>query len=182
MEHIEYEERVMIKESDYKKVIDDLMSKGYEIKPFTIENIYLDNDEKIMQKGGMMLRIRNVLDKQELTLKIRNKDNSNVEINETVENHPIIDEALNHKFKEFKEVVRLVTQRIELKIDDYLLVIDKNMYHNIVDYDVEIETDSQAKAKKIILEYCEKYNWKYKSDYKVKSARAFAALKKDGII
>ena len=178
MEHIEYEERVMIKESDYKKVIDDLITQGYDIKPFTIENIYLDNDSHFIENNGMMLRIRNTLEKQELTLKIRNEDNSNVEINETLSNHPIIDEALQYKFKEFKEVVRLVTQRIELKIDDYLLVIDKNQYCNITDYDVEVEASSQEKAKKILLEYCEKYNWKYKSDYLVKSARAFKANKK----
>ena len=176
MEHIEYEERVMIEESDYKKVIDDLMSKGYEIKPFTIENIYLDNNEKIMQQGGMMLRIRNVLDKQELTLKIRNKDNSNIEINETVDNHPIIDEALNHKFIEFKEVVRLVTQRIELKIDDYLLVIDKNYYRNKIDFNIEVESTSKKAAENHLNQIISQFGIENKKDYISKSRRAIYNL------
>ena len=71
MEHIEYEERVMIKENDYKKVIDDLANNGFNLECFTIENIYFDNDEFFIDKNGMMLRIRNTSTGiHELTLKV----------------------------------------------------------------------------------------------------------------
>ena len=178
MEHIEYEERVMIKESDYKKVIDDLANNGFNLECFTIENIYFDNDEFFIDKNGMMLRIRNTSTGiHELTLKVRQKEGV-LEINETLENHPQIDEALNYKFKEFKEIIKLVTKRIEIPISDYLLVIDKNEYLDIVDYDIEVEANSQARAKEVMLKLCEKYKLRYDPNYQVKSARAFARYKK----
>ena len=59
MKHIEYEERMLITENDYKKVIDVLTNAGYKIEPFTIENIYFDNKDFYIDKNGMMLRIRN---------------------------------------------------------------------------------------------------------------------------
>ena len=178
MEHIEYEERVMIKESDYKKVIDDLICNGYNCDCFTIENIYFDNDEYFIDKNGMMLRIRNTSTGiHELTLKVRQKEGV-LEINETLEKHPQIDAALNNKFYEFKEIIKLVTKRIEIPIEDYLLVIDKNEYLDVIDFDIEVEAETQARAKEVMLKLCEKYNLRYDENYQVKSARAFARYKK----
>ena len=178
MEHIEYEERVMISENDYKKVIDDLMRCGYNCDSFTIENIYLDNDDYYIYKNGMMLRIRNTSSGiHELTLKVRQSEGV-LEINETLDSHPQIDECLNDKFKEFKEIIKLVTKRIEISIDDYLLVVDKNEYLGIIDYDIEIEASSQTRAKEVMMSYCDKYQLHYDEKYKVKSARAFEAFKK----
>ncbi|MBO4856297.1 MAG: CYTH domain-containing protein [Bacilli bacterium] len=178
MEHIEYEERVMINENDYKKVIDDLLENGFNCDCFTIENIYFDNDEFFIDKNGMMLRIRNTSTGiHELTLKVRQKEGV-LEINETLENHPQIDAALNNKFKEFKEIIKLVTKRIEISIDDYLLVIDKNEYLDVIDYDIEIEANTQQRAKEVMFKLCDKYKLRYDENYKVKSARAFERFKK----
>ncbi len=178
MEHIEYEERVMIKQSDYKKVIDDLLSQGYKCEPFTIENIYLDNKDFFIEKNGMMLRIRNTSTGiHELTLKIRNEDGSHTEINENLNSHPLIDASLGNKFNEFKEIIRLTTIRIEIPIDNHLFVIDKNMYGSKIDYNVEVEASSQKEAVNIAKKYCEKYGITYKRS-ESKSARAFQEYKK----
>ena len=178
MEHIEYEERVMIKESDYKKVIDDLMHNGYPCDAFTIENIYFDNDDFFITKNDMMLRIRNTSTGiHELTLKVRQNEGV-LEINETLESHPQIDAALNNKFFELKEIIKLVTKRIEIPIDDYLLVIDKNEYLETIDFDIEVEAETQQRAKEVMMKYCDKYKLKYDPNYKVKSARAFERFKK----
>ena len=175
METIEYEERVMISEDDYKQVINDIKRDG---KPFTslyIENIYLDNDSSFIYKTKKMLRMRTINQKEkELTLKIKNSDGSTREINETMNNHPIIDKELEGSFSTYKEIAKLITERIEVQYDDYLLVIDKNIYHNVIDYDLEIESSSQEYSLEKIKEYCQKYNLKYDSHYQTKSHRAIS--------
>ena len=183
MEHIEYEERVLINETDYQKIIADIknMNKPYVVS--FIENIYLDNDSRFINNHHMMLRIRTINNKdQELTLKMKNPDLSTREINETLSKHPIIDKELNNEFDSYHEVARLVTERIEIELDDYLLVLDKNIYHGIIDFDIEIEAKTQQKAYELIKMYCKRYNLEYKNDYKVKSRRAIEmALKKDEV-
>ncbi len=179
MKIIEYEERVLIGQSDYEKVIEDMKLSNKPLTRFSIENIYLDNEEKLIRKNKWMLRVRTINNaRKELTLKIKNPDNSAVEINETLDHHPEIDKYLNNNFNSFKEITRLTTERIEVTFDDYLLVIDKNSYSSIVDYDIEIESDSQEKSKIIIRFYCKKYGLTYDPDYKTKSFRAFQALEK----
>ena len=179
MKHIEYEERVMISVNDYLKVIDDVKNEGKPINTLFIENIYLDNDNSFILNNKMMLRIRNINEKeQELTLKVKTKDGSNLEINETVEKHTTIDKYLEGEFKDYHEIARLKTHRIEVDYGSYLLVIDKNEYHNVIYYDLEIESNSQKESLRIIKEYCHKYNLSFDENYKSKSRRAIGSIKK----
>ena len=173
MKHIEYEERVMISVNDYLKVIDDVKNEGLPINKLMIENVYLDNVNSFIYNNHMMLRIRNINQKeQELTLKVKTKDGSNLEINETINHHPTIDKYLEGNLSDYIEIAKLETQRIEVQYKDYLLVIDKNKYHGVTDYDLEIESDSQEKSLEIIKQYCIKYNLSFEKDYKSKSRRA----------
>lgn len=177
MKHIEYEERVLISKSDYEKVIEDIKLSGKEISHLIIENIYLDNDDSFIEKNHYMLRVRTTNGtNQELTLKIQNKDNSNIEINEALNSHPEIDKNIDGEFKDYKEKAKLVTDRLEVQFEDHLLVIDKNTYHGIEDYDLEIESENQHKSKEIISFYCKKYSLKYDPNYKTKSHRAFERI------
>lgn len=179
MEHIEYEERVLIKYDDYQKIIEDIKKSDIPYTSFIINNIYLDNRDHFIRKNKYMLRIRTTSHGvNELTLKMNNPDGSCREINETLREHPTIDKELSGSFNEYYEIVKLITNRIEIKREDYLFVIDRNQYLDVVDYDIEIEASSQEKAKEIILEYCNKYNLIYKPNYKNKSTRAFKRLKK----
>jgi len=180
MEHIEYEERVLISKDSYHKILDDIKKESHPFKQLEIENIYLDNDDSFIFKTKKMLRIRTINNKEkELTLKIKNPDNSCIEINETLDKHPIIDKELNGKFNKYHPIAKLKTKRIEVPYEDYLFIIDENHYHDIIDYDIEVETSSQQKAKEIILKYCSKYNLKYDSHYRSKSHRAVEAVRKD---
>ena len=173
MKHIEYEERVMISINDYLKVIDDIKREGKHFASFLIENIYLDNDNSFIYKNHMMLRIRNIDGKEEeLTLKTRREDNSTLEINESRHHHKEIDKYLEGSLNDYHQIAKLITHRIEVKYKDYLLVIDKNEYHGVIDYDLEIEATSQNKALEVIKEYCEKYHLSYDKEYKTKSHRA----------
>ena len=178
MEHIEYEERVLITKRDYKKIIADMKKSGKKLSRFQILNIYLDNADSYIYKTRQMLRIRCInSDEVELTLKIKNEDGTTREINEELNNHPIISETLPGEFLDYKQVAELKTDRYEVKYDDYLLVIDQNIYHGIRDFDIEIEADSQEKARDLIGFYCEKYNLTYDPDYKSKSHRAILRAK-----
>ena len=178
MKVIEYEERVLISKDDYENVIADTKLLGKPMSFLSIENIYLDNKEKLIRKNDWMLRIRTTNNQsKELTLKIRNLDNSNIEINETLDSHPEIEKVLGESLDNFQEIVRLKTERIEVQFGDYLLVVDKNEYSNITDYDLEIESDNQEKSKKILDIYCEKYGLSYDYNYKTKSKRAFETIK-----
>ena len=177
MKVIEYEERVLISKSDYEKVIEDMKLSNKRLSYLSIENIYLDNEEKMIRNNGWMLRVRTTNNKdKELTLKYRNPDNSTVEINETLESHPEIEKILGNSLEKFHEMTRLKTERIEIQFDDYLFVIDKNSYSGIIDYDLEIESDEQAKSRRIIDIYCKKYGLLYDPLYKTKSQRAFEEL------
>lgn len=179
METVEYEERVLISESDYQQVIKDIKEKGLTMESLLILNIYLDNKNEDIYKNGQMLRIRTTNGKnEELTLKIRNQDGSTREINETLKSHPIIDKELKGNFNDYHQVTRLTTERIEVRYDDYLLVIDKNTYGDVVDYDLEIEANSQQKAINLIEKYCILYDLTYDPHYKVKSRRAIEEVKK----
>lgn len=183
MKHIEYEERVMLTINDYLRVIDDVKNYGRPFAKFSILNIYLDNDNSFIFNHKMMLRIRKINNKEELTLKVKEKDNSSLEINETTTHHQTIDKYLEGNFDDYKEVSRLKTERIEVNYGSYLLVIDKNEYHNIIDYDLEIESNSQEKSLKIIKDYCLKYNLKFDENYKSKSHRAITKAReiKNGV-
>ena len=185
MEHIEYEERVLISKSDYKKIIADVKKERRQLIKTNITNIYLDNDDSFIYKTKKMLRIRFTNHQEiELTLKTKFPDNSCREINESLNEHPLIDKELEGSFSDYHQIAKLETKRIEVRFDDYLLVIDKNKYHGVTDYDIEIEADSQEKARKLVLFYCEKYNLVFDPNYKSKSHRAITKakelLKKEG--
>ena len=179
MEHIEYEERVLIREEDYLKILEDIKREGLPFTNLHIENIYLDNDKHSIKSHKMVLRIRTINNnEQELTLKVKNEDGSCNEINETLNNHPLIDKELNNEFDSYYEIARLATDRVEVQYDDYLFVLDKNYYHGVIDFDIEIEANSQQKALEIIKKYCKKYNLEYKSNYVSKSRRAILEVEK----
>ena len=179
METVEYEERVLISESDYQHVLKYIKEKGLTMESLLILNIYLDNNNEDIYKNGQMLRIRTTNGKnEELTLKIRNQDGSTREINENLKSHPIIDKELKGNFNDYHQVTRLTTERIEVHYDDYILVIDKNIYGDVVDYDLEIEANSQQKAINLIEKYCILYDLTYDPHYKVKSRRAIEEVKK----
>ena len=178
MRNIECEERVMLTFEQYQTLIGVYMMKDPSFEYSEIENIYLDDKDLSIKKSHKMLRIRNINGKEELTLKIKG-DNGDIEINETLENHPEIDKALDNRFNDFHPITKLRTKRLEAKMDGYLVVIDMNEYCGIIDYDLEIEAPTIEKARQEIFVICEKYHIKYDENYKSKSHRAIkAALEK----
>lgn len=178
MRNIECEERVMLTFEQYSKLIGVYMMEDPSFRYIKIENIYLDDKDISIKRSHKMLRIRHADGKEELTLKIKGND-GDIEINETLDNHPEIDKALDYPFDHYQPITKLKTKRLEAKVDDYLVVIDMNEYSGIIDYDLEIEAPSMDRAKQIIMQICRKYHIEYKENYHSKSSRAISAYLKN---
>ena len=74
--------------------------------------------------------------------------------------------------KDIRYITSLETERIEIKFDNYLFVLDKNKYSDITDYNLEIEANDINVANEVIKKYCTEFNVQYSKEYKSKSRRA----------
>ena len=172
MRNLECEKRVMLTFEQYQKLLMEYMPKDPHFSILDIENTYLEDENLSLRKNHSILRIRKTNNKEEeLTLKIKG-EKGDIEINETLKSHPEIDKELNYEFNRYQPITTLRTNRVEVHFEDYLVVIDQNIYNGIIDYDLEIEADTIEKAERVILEICDKYHIEYKKDYPSKTFRA----------
>ena len=171
----EYEKRVMITESDYFKIVSHFMRLNPDRKYIKNTNIYFDTPDLYMRHHHSNLRIRIIDDeKYELTLKI-----SRPEGDDELNDYPTkkeVDALLKHgafpdgvvkrflltlpyPLADYRKITTLETIRLEIENEDHLLVIDKNTYSNIVDYNIEIEAeDSINVANKRLNDYMKQFN------------------------
>ena len=175
----------MLTESQYNALFSYASSFNNK-KSFVLINHYFDDEDLSLRKNHYMLRIRNTDDSNyEVTLKVKG-ENGDLEIND-----PISNEEVNHYIKSFayqnieitplinkvtskdiKYITSLKTERIEVEFDDYLFVLDKNYYSDIIDYNLEIESTSIDKANEAIKKYCDQFGMQYSKHYQSKSRRA----------
>ena len=183
--NIEFEKRVMLSIEQYQALYEYAQTLANK-ESMVLVNHYFDDEDLSLRKAHKMLRIRNINnDEYELTLKVKG-DNGDLEIN-----HPLSNKEVNellHSFKcpnteinnylkettskEIKYITTLKTERIEAHIDNYLFVLDKNHYSDIVDYDLEIEANDIEVAEQMIKKYCSTFGMQYDEHYKSKSRRA----------
>lgn len=182
--NIEFEKRVMLTESQYESL--KRYTLNFKNDALSLVNHYFDDEDLSLIKHHHVLRIREINDNDaELTLKVKG-DNGDLEINESIphnkvksliysfklDNEEIKNEINKITNKSIKLVTSLKTERIEIEFDDYLFVLDKNYYSDIVDYDLEIESNDIVKALEVIKKYCHQYGMQYREDYLSKSRRA----------
>ena len=192
--NIECEDRVMISESNYYDILTPLLRRSNE-HPFILQtNIYIDTADHYIKNHIGVLRIRVIQPLNiELTLKIKDKDGDK-EYNEPIlfQNYQLFKEKNILPEGEIKQlltqilktsdltsvlspITTLDTRRYEEKIDDYLLVLDKNSYNGIEDYNLEVEAISVERAKEVMQKYCKEYGIEYKP-CKSKSRRALDSI------
>lgn len=171
----EYETRLMIDEERYLFIVTYFMNI-YPNKHFLQNtNYYFDTDDLFLRKEHITLRVRTINDiKSELTLKIKG-ENGDDEINdgltpkeaELLVNQNIFPYGqvrnrlmlLPYSLDRYHRVAVLYNRRLEIEFEDYLLVIDKNTYGDVVDYNIEIESQVGIKhAKEVLKQYIEKFN------------------------
>lgn len=183
--NIEIEKRVMLNEEEYNKLLQYAFTYSNR-KETVLINHYFDDENLSLRNAHHMLRIRSINnDEFELTLKVKG-DKGDLEINEplnkyevdnlikklVIENEEINNFIRNDTDKEIKYITSLKTERIEIEFDNYLFVLDKNYYSDVIDYDLEIESTDLNVAIETIKKYCSDFHLQYSSSYKSKSRRA----------
>ena len=182
--------RLMIDEERYLFIVTYFMNI-YPNKHFLQNtNYYFDTDDLFLRQQHITLRVRTINDiKSELTLKIKG-ENGDDEINdgltpkeaELLVNQNIFPYGqvrnrlmlLPYSLDKYHRVAVLYNRRLEIEYEDYLLVIDKNTYGEVVDYNIEIESQVGIKhAKDVLKQYIEKFNLPVsKEKYVGKATRA----------
>ena len=196
MSERELEERIMLTKKQYLE-IEAYMQEHF---PHAIlvhqKNRYFDDGNHSIKKMRNVLRVRSFRDskEKELTYKVKGED-GDIEYNQNISyywsyqiikysrlpNGQVKDELIKEGIdvNNLKMIIDLYTRRLFVKFDDHTLFLDGNIYNNIVDYNLEVESNiSKKHAKEVILKYCELFNITYKEGYKGKSTRAFMSLKK----
>lgn len=191
----EFESRIMLTSDEYLNIVSFYL-KLYPNKHFLQNvNYYFDNDDLFLRKSHVTLRIRTINDvKCELTAKIKG-DNGDQEINDNItlkEMDSLLKDgifpignvkqyllSLSCPLSSYRNIAVLYNRRLEIEQDDYLLVIDKNTYSDITDYNLEIEASNIEQAKEVLKEYIKKFNLSLvEQNYLGKASRAIkAALK-----
>jgi len=194
----EFETRIMLTENEYFEIVSQYMRLHPNKQFLKNINIYLDTNDLFLRKNHITFRIRVINDVRcELTIKIKGS-NGDKEINEDISLKEVdmilngnyfpdgdIKNYLNslpYSFDAYKEITRLNNVRLEIEEDDHLLVIDKNIYNDIVDYNLEVEVnDSIENARKWLNHYAEQFNLANRGQkYVGKAHRAImSAVKKD---
>ena len=190
--NLEYEARAMLTEQEYLTIEDKYLSE-YKNAVFSVnENAYFDTPDFSITDHHMVLRVRTINGgTKELTLKIQTSDVC-IEINhiltpeqekilyETgrIPNQPIRGMLLDNgvRLREIRYITTLKTERIEIKFDNYLFVLDKNYYRNKVDYNIEVESTSENEAQRILKEILDSFRIEYRSNYINKAKRAIKDL------
>ena len=197
MSQKEYETRLMLTEEQYFFIVTYYMNIEPNKHFLQNANHYYDTDDLFLRGQHMTLRVRIINDvKSELTLKIKG-DNGDEEITDGLapkEQELLLEQnifpygqvrnrlmLLPYSLDKYHRIASLYNRRLEIEYGDHTLVIDKNTYGDIVDYNLEVESKIGIKhAKDTLKEYIEKFNLTVsKEKYVGKARRAIdEALKK----
>ena len=189
----EFEARVMLTEEEYLNIVSSLLKMFPNAHFLQNSNLYYDSDDLYLRKNHINLRVRVINDvASEITVKIKGL-NGDDEINDKLTkkelnllvNDGIFPEGnvknyllgLSYPLSNYHYITTLNTRRLEIKFEDHLLVVDKNTYSGIIDYNLEVEAnDDILTANKILRDYINKYNLSLKNQkYLGKARRAVNA-------
>lgn len=191
---IEYEARMLLKKKDFILLIQAYAVFDY--KDLKILNLYYDTEDNILIPNGHLVRIRNTNDNEfELTLKISNP-NGNIEHNVrltkqqyleyTKGKYLVLPEEISKELTDFvipnNELIlqcNLSTLRREIEANNYLIVLDHNLYNGIQDYNIELEAKDMNTAKEALKKICQHFSIQYIEHTPSKSSRALASIKKE---
>ena len=190
---MEYEKRVLLNKEQYEELVSFYLSRYPNQHFINQTNSYFDTFSFTLKNRNIVFRLRNIGDqKMELTLKIK-KTEGDEEITQRLtyfEGENVLSSLripegeikemllmIGISFSEYHLIGSLKTKRLEIPFDDYLVVIDENSYFGIVDYNLEIESSSKNRAKSILLDICQSFDFEYKKDYLSKSSRLIEQVK-----
>ena len=188
--NIEIEVKVLINESDYKRII-KLYKKENSTKVIQT-NYYIDTDKLYLKKYGIGLRIREK-GYYTLTLKAPLAEGL-LERNQTISKEDFINLkdngifptgeiknlllTLGVKTEKLNIIAKLITERTEIEneTNGTIFSIDKNQYNGIVDYELEMEGPSLDIARERLQARCEECNIPFVENKKSKQVRAVSTI------
>lgn len=191
---LEFESRALLNESQYKEItkyfLDNFPNNH---KKFDIYNDYFETDNKDLFRNKLMLRVRRLESQYDFTLKVPLKDSSG-----DTEHHQYLDEttykkllnnnvfpdgeikniisSFNISISQIKYKKSLHCDRLEFYIDDFIIVLDKNNYGDIMDFNIEIESTSLGKSVNKNLELSKMFSYEFKDKYKTKFIRVLESM------
>ncbi len=190
--NMEYEARAMISSEQYINILKEFKSSKYSYEELVNVNNYFDYEDLTLTNNHIVLRTRDINSKEfELTIKIKGENGDteinlpldkntyiNINLNVEIPDSKIKDQllSLNINLNKLKLITSLKTERLEIKVDNGLLVLDKNTYNNKVDYNVEVESNSKENAIIFLNNFFSKFGVTYKKGYISKSRRAIFKL------
>lgn len=171
-EFMEIEFKNILTKPEYEQLI-----KHFNLQPgncFTQLNIYFDTKDNKLQKNKMALRTRILTNKIELTLKmpqlkgiLETTDSiNNEDLKKLLNEHQLIRGHVYQKLQslnineQFYEIARFETIRFEFSYLDNIIAIDKSVYYDHTDYEIELETKDYDYGKKVFTDLLESLNIK----------------------
>ncbi len=184
--NIEIEAKMLVNEDEYKKLLKHFNVSTNEVIVQT--NHYIDSEDHELRKLGFALRIREKKDEFELTLKtplsegllekneiITRNDYLTFKERDVFPNGSIRNFLLMLGIKVFNLKIQasLTTERFNVQYGpDSLLSIDKNIYGDKIDYEVEMEDTGLENAQNNLKDICNETNIEYRQNPFSKQARA----------
>lgn len=186
-QEVEIEYKNLLTQQEYEKLKAIFFTDA--AAPFTQENYYFDTKDYILKNSRCALRIRIKDDSAEMTLKTpfeghhteTTLDMTPVKAREliTAGSFPLpeaihsvlVQEGINVDQDLFK-TAQLKTERLEALNPHSIIVLDKSFYSNMIDYELEVESDSKATGEKLFTQILNDHSIP-KRDTPNKIARAF---------
>lgn len=184
--NIEIEAKVLLKRTDYEK-----LKKNLEFIPAVKiqSNYYLDSNDRVLKKYGMIVRLRTREGNAKLTLKAplseglleKNQSMSLQEATNMIRSNKIPEGEIRdfletlHINPEFLSILaELITERREGVYNETKINISKNTYGDTIDYEIECDSDSKTKSEKTLEEICAKFKIPFQINTVSKEERAIS--------
>lgn len=140
---LEFEKKILLTEREYCILLNQITSPDSVIKQ---TNYYYDNDTLDMNLKGITCRIRHKEDKYTLMIKSHKHGDDYCSFEKNI---AVLDHFDDTKFENMGLSLKgkLVTYRqLFYKDKNIEIVLDKNEYFNVVDYELEIEYPNECEA------------------------------------
>lgn len=175
-EEIEIEFKNMLTEEEYQRLMNEFVDKQTSncSSLFKQTNYYFDTLQFDLKKQLCALRIRYKNGKYMLTLKEPHEKGlleTNQRLSEQAAKQALINcsfpsgavteklkKRLKDAFASLTYLGELHTERTEIKIDEGILVFDKNKYLNHIDFELEFECSNWEKGKVFFYHFLNEYN------------------------
>lgn len=146
----EIERKSIITKNEYENFIKYFFKKLESNYKLQI-NYYYDTDNFSLNKKGDTLRIRQINDSLKLEYKYNKKIIDDTRIcKEVVKEVEYLPKTISINNTEYNQIGSLITDRTNYLYEEFVISLDKNYYLGIVDYEIEIESQSEDQLPDIV--------------------------------